>query len=644
MSTAYSALKEKIKALEERGNVTQVKLTKELSDDLDIPWDDIQRIEQEDADQWKKIAKNWKYKVIQRYLTPNRFKNGGDRRSAQWKAKRIQHRALVACVEDRVLQATPDVPESSLVEDCLRTVQQRWRPLEAATGASIVQQTVRVVVTATRRCGQRDGCKYTREEITALRTFEQTEIVERSVPEEPQVDPFGGMGSFNLHELRHYDVTIQAEILRLLANLSKDHTERALAREETERIKAEKDAEMSKDNTERMRLEKEPQRLREERLLLLAGRRPAEKRKAQDHEATVSSHRVHTEGEPEEEEEGVTRLALPGGRRPKLPEGARDLTMELVCGDVHGTLRPEFVPLSTEEYLWLASVLRERFVIPHMESWAVLWAPTPARAEIIPTFLDTANDPIVLRLRGWLRDCLDTRRGGGDSLPVAPVYPVVDDPRPPEAVPDTLQATDVDVWEDFVRVGLAPALARYRAHYEVARTVHIAAAGSVCAERVRQWRRLSAAPALSFAAVGAWRGRPRPRVDGGVPGLDRRGSHPPQRHAARTAAHPAPPGGQWGWPLHPRVVRAVREPDQGVVGHRAQPCSQPCGGTRCASVRCDARSFSWRDCGRAVPNCASSGRASAMPHTSPSPLLCDSSFFCTRQRNNMVVRGNRVLT
>ena len=174
-------------------------------DDTNINWDALRDLERIVAlKKGTRLAVHWRDALIHRYATPGRFRNGGDRRSAKWRASRFHHQALVACVEDRVRQAAPDVPDSTLVGDCLRTVQERWRPSEERE-SGVIEQAVQVVVTAMRRSGG-DGVMYTRTEITTLRTFEQTEIVQcpttspmETLQEQP---PVPGVEGFNLQDLR----------------------------------------------------------------------------------------------------------------------------------------------------------------------------------------------------------------------------------------------------------------------------------------------------------------------------------------------------------------------------------------------------------------------------------------------------------
>ena len=467
METLYDDTRRKITELAKVRGMTLERITKDQS----INWRLLHQAEQENAvAQGVDVPTHWKRELIKRFTPPGRFKNGGDRRSSQWRAKRAHHQALIACVEERVLQAAPDVTEASLVEECLRTVQRRWRPVQESTGI-IVERTVQVVVTATRRGGQGES-KYTAREITTLRSFERTEIVDtRSTTEDPQPE---FLASFSLPDLKQYDVTVQAEILKFLSNLSRDHTERTKAREETERA-------VHKELTERIRLENEPKRLREERLLLSAKRRQTGEKPKANSEAIG----------PSINEGDTPRLNLPA-LRAGLPEGARDLTMALVCSNNDsGTLRPEMAPLTPKEYTELAKMIWDGFVVPHAQTWAVLWARRPRRTEVIPTFLDTVNDPIVPCLRAWLVECLRVHREGGPR-PAAPSYPVHPDPRPPPAVPEDLRAMASDeVWDDFCAVGLMQALRPYKAHYEASRGLRIEATTEPCAERLRQWARIT---------------------------------------------------------------------------------------------------------------------------------------------------------
>ena len=48
--------------------------------------------------------------------------------------------ALVACVENTVQKATVNATDSELIQACLESVQQRWRPVDESKG-TIVRDT-----------------------------------------------------------------------------------------------------------------------------------------------------------------------------------------------------------------------------------------------------------------------------------------------------------------------------------------------------------------------------------------------------------------------------------------------------------------------------------------------------------------------
>ena len=147
-------------------------------------------------------------------------------------------------------------------------------------------------------------------------------------------------------------------------------------REETERLRIQIEP-------ERLRIDREPDRLRydalnlrEQRLLLLAQRPPAQKRKLDHLEDTKTN---------------VTPRCLDLGRKPRLPPQSRDLLRTLVIRDndvPHDDILPaDAPPLTIEEYAWLAETLEEKFVGPHRQTWAVLWVPRPRRRDVFPTYL-----------------------------------------------------------------------------------------------------------------------------------------------------------------------------------------------------------------------------------------------------------------
>jgi hypothetical protein len=98
----------------------------------------------------------------------------------------------------------------------------------------------------------------------------------------------------------------------------------------------------------------------------------------------------------------------------------------------------------------LVEALDTGFVAASAGHWAVLWAPRPKNAAVIPTYLDLECDPVVPQLRAWLA----AGAPRDDSVPVYPARGVVD-PRPTEAVPEALADIAPDVWPLFTAAGLA---------------------------------------------------------------------------------------------------------------------------------------------------------------------------------------------
>ena len=139
----------------------------------------------------------------------------------------------------------------------------------------------------------------------------------------------------------------------------------------------------------------------------------------------------------------------------------------------------------------------------HMQhEWAILWVVRPAtNITVIPTRLDVEQDPIIARLREWIRHALLLLPDNGDDTwPPPPMYPVDDadatDPRPDEPIPPELQPLDPpDVWPIVEAAGLSLICGRWKSAYLTGSNggVVVMAAGSPVPERLRQWRQLSEA-------------------------------------------------------------------------------------------------------------------------------------------------------
>ena len=499
MTNLYESLRAKVRDMESDPKMTLTKILNALRKDKEVPWKELQVAEKKAAgENWKAVVSSWKFNLVQRLATPGLFKNGGDHCSARWRARGKQHGALVTCVEKTVHQTPPDVTESALIQACLDNVQEKWRPVDASKG-TIVRETVRIIAVATRRRSLEEG--FTEEEQTILEAFNETKIVEyRGQKEESSSEPFNPIPAF----LRPFLCAIDLQnphnlsgVLALVRDISKEReeTERLRIQAETERLRIEKEPECKKQEAEILR--REALKLQQERLLLLAQRSPAPKRKLDELTA----------------EDTTAPCVLSLGRMPRLPPNSHDLVRTLLL-DEHGAPRQEIVsadapPLTLTEYAWLAETLDERFVVHHRETWSVLWARRPRRRDVIPTYLDLNQDPIVPRLRTYLAQCLACHRRT-QPLPPPPVYPASDavDPRPVEEVPDVLRAVDPEVWDRIAAHGVDRVLQKLAAAYRNAGCV--AAATAPCDERLRQWRRLRVERGLTFATIAdalGWTGR-----------------------------------------------------------------------------------------------------------------------------------------
>ena len=128
--------------------------------------------------------------------------------------------------------------------------------------------------------------------------------------------------------------------------------------------------------------------------------------------------------------------------------------------------------------------------------WDVLWPITTAaklKQGIIWSYIDGDRDPIVPQLRTWLLTDV------ADSTP--PVYPVANDTRTVEIVPLMLQALSCDVWPALERAGLERVCRNYLKFYNLSANMQIPAAREPEQERLRQFRRLSSNPKLTFRST-----------------------------------------------------------------------------------------------------------------------------------------------
>ena len=108
-SGVYVTLRTKAQDLEKKTGMTMGHLLEALRDRPDIDWLAIQAEERRDDATWSKIAAHWKYHVIRAMLataglsiqnngmmgcphTPNRFCQGGDRKSAQFTGNKNEKR------------------------------------------------------------------------------------------------------------------------------------------------------------------------------------------------------------------------------------------------------------------------------------------------------------------------------------------------------------------------------------------------------------------------------------------------------------------------------------------------------------------------------------------------------------------------
>ena len=143
----------------------------------------------------------------------------------------------------------------------------------------------------------------------------------------------------------------------------------------------------------------------------------------------------------------------------------------------------------------------ERKFVCKMEHWAVLWPARSNNREVIPTFIDVNKDPIVAQLTRWLRDTT-----GEAPLPAYPAVGVVDK-RPEELLPPELRAMDADVLP-FMRsscTSLNDLCDTFLTYYHKAGNLTeepLPSTVAPCNERLRQWKRLTAASAeLSYKEI-----------------------------------------------------------------------------------------------------------------------------------------------
>ena len=308
-----------------------------------------------------------------------------------------------------------------------------------------------------------------------------------------------------------------------------------------------------------------------------------------DPEPVASQPEDEDEPPPPLEKVTVARM----GRRIRMPTHATDLVDAVLShmGRGLGPQRREWVaeitapPRTACRGGALAPMLDHHFVRPHVREWGVLWAPRPKDPLVLPTYLDTARDPIVDQLKVWLR-------GGADPAD-APLYPAegVVDPRPPEPVPPALRALpSTAVWPLFERAGLAAACHDVMSAYQRSGgdAVGPPAAAAPHDERLRQWKRLTTdRPELRYAEIVDCLGWTDVRRDAAL--VHRLTEALMKADGPRETA-------SWSGPYTFLFVENTG-PDPGTRAAAARTT----GAGRSASRRCDSPSCLWSDCAGAVP-------------------------------------------
>ena len=176
---------------------------------------------------------------------------------------------------------------------------------------------------------------------------------------------------------------------------------------------------------------------------------------------------------------------------PRLPNGAHDLVAAVV-----GPLN-----LQTAAERKAAIERLDNEFVCQMEHWAVLWPARSNNREVIPTFIDVKRDPIVAQLTMWLRNTT-----GEAPPPAYPAVGVVDD-RPEEPVPPELQAMDADalLLLQSSCPGIKDLCNTFAMYYRNAQKLTeepLPSTVAPCNERLRQWKRLTAASAeLSYKEI-----------------------------------------------------------------------------------------------------------------------------------------------
>ena len=504
----YEPLSKKIRSLQDDESITLKKILNILYNCSDINWSDILIIERERHPNWPSVSKRWKYELIKSYLTKERFSaHGGDRKSAAWKARGAQQQSIIACVQDKVLQQSQDLPEWEVVKSCKEVVEQRWRPVDEKK-TMVLHETVEVIVRAVRRqrklCENGQQVEYTEEEKTTLKRFDKVAIVEEDQGVQTREGLSFDVKTFDHCIFQNYSETIQSKFLNLFEKI----IETEKLRVETEKLRIEKHLEGKQVDREPDRLLAEAARLKETRLLLIAEqRRPASKRKAsnkdEDHLLQISEEGENTINNGEKSEERPP----PHKRTVKLPVGSVDLVSTVI--DYLSSIK---VDVSVDEHAWIARLLEEQFVAPLSETWAILWAPRPRDRTIIPTYLDLQCDPILPKLSQWVKENLLLKRNSSENDPhtltrMPPSYPVKDvlDPRPTEEVPTSLRSLNPEVWEFLEKHGLRYACSKVLHAYHATSRLDVPIAHEPENERLRQWKRLTTSCAgvceLTFANI-----------------------------------------------------------------------------------------------------------------------------------------------
>ena len=129
-----SRLKEKIREVEQDHNITD--LYRKISGDQDLAWKKLMIIEKErmgNAWTWR----NWKYRLIRRYIMDGRHRPTGDQTLRM--GPKVQ--ALMEYVEGEAVQQVPhdETERISYTEQCIVDVQGRWQLIEPEKATAMAQ-------------------------------------------------------------------------------------------------------------------------------------------------------------------------------------------------------------------------------------------------------------------------------------------------------------------------------------------------------------------------------------------------------------------------------------------------------------------------------------------------------------------------